>query len=119
MRIAVPLSGGQVSQHFGHSDQFLFVDTDPEQRLILGKNIENAPAHVPGLIPKWLIEHGVDIVIALGLGARARDVLSASSVEVLTGVPGREPDALISDFLNDKLESGSNICDRAGHGCNH
>jgi len=119
MRIAIPLSGGELSQHFGHCDQFLFVDADQGQRRVLGKNIENAPEHVPGLIPKWLVEHGVDIVIAVGVGARARDLLSASSVEVLTGVSGGDPDALISDFLNDTLERGSSVCDHSGHGCNH
>lgn len=117
MRIAIPLSGGQISQHFGHSDQFLFVDADQGQRRVLGKNIENAPAHVPGVLPKWLVEHGVDVVITAGVGARARDLLSASSVEVLTGVPGRDADTLISDFLDDKLESGSNNCSHSGHDC--
>jgi ATP-binding protein involved in chromosome partitioning len=119
MRIAIPLSGGQISQHFGHSDQFLFVDADQGQRRVLAKSVEDAPAHVPGLLPKWLVEHGVNVVITAGLGARARNLLAASSVEVLTGVSGRDPDALISDFFNDKLEVGSNMCDHSGHGCSH
>jgi predicted Fe-Mo cluster-binding NifX family protein len=119
MRIAIPLSGGRVSSHFGHSDQFLFVDADQGQRRVLGKNIENAPEHVPGLLPKWLVEHGVDMVIAVGIGARAQDLLAASSVEVLTGVWGQDPDALISDFFSDKLERGSNGCDHSGHACSH
>ena len=41
----------------------------------------------------------MDIVIAAGVGARARDLLSASSVEVLTGVSTTDPDTLISEFL--------------------
>ncbi|MGO8795380.1 MAG: NifB/NifX family molybdenum-iron cluster-binding protein [Candidatus Sulfotelmatobacter sp.] len=85
----------------------------------MAKSIENAPEHVLGPLPKWLIEHGVSTVIAVGLGARARDLLSASSVEVLTGVSLVDPDALISEFLNDKLETGANGCDHSGDGCNH
>ncbi|HEV2398870.1 MAG TPA: NifB/NifX family molybdenum-iron cluster-binding protein [Candidatus Sulfotelmatobacter sp.] len=119
MRIAIPISDGRISQHFGHSEQFLFVDADIKQRTVLSKSIEKAPEHAPGLLPKWLIEHGVDTVIAVGLGARARDLLSASSVKVLTGVTNGEPDALISDFLHDRLETGANGCDHSGHQCHH
>jgi predicted Fe-Mo cluster-binding NifX family protein len=119
MRIAIPLSGGQISQHFGHSEQFLFVDADMKQRTVIGKSVEQAPEHVPGLLPKWLVEHGVNTVIAVGLGARARDLLSASSVKVLTGVSIADPDALISEFLNDRLQTGANGCDHSGHACHH
>lgn len=119
MRIAIPLAGGRISQHFGHSEQFLFVDADIQQRTVLAKSIENAPEHVPGLLPKWLVEHGVDTVIAVGLGARARDLLSSSSVKVLTGVTTTEPEALISDFLHDRLQTGANECHHSGHQCHH
>jgi ATP-binding protein involved in chromosome partitioning len=119
MRIAIPLSEGKVSQHFGHSDQFLFVDADREQGRVLTKTIENAPEHVPGLLPKWLVEHRVNTVIAAGIGAHARDLLAASSVEVLTGVSSTDPEVLISQFLNDKLEIGSNRCDHSEHSCSH
>lgn len=119
MRIAIPLSGGQISQHFGHSDKFLFVDADLKERTVLRKSVEDAPEHVPGLLPKWLVEHGVDTVIAVGLGARARDLLSANSGKVLTGVSIADPDTLISEFLNDRLETGANGCDHSGHECHH
>ncbi len=119
MRIAIPLSGGHLSQHFGHSEQFLFVDADMEHRQVLHKNIETAPEHEPGLLPRWLVEHGVDTLIAAGLGERARNLLSDSSVEVLTGVSAEDPDVLISDFLDGRLETGSNRCDHSGHGCSH
>lgn len=119
MRIAIPLSRGRLSRHFGHCEQFLFVDADMEQRQVLQKNFETAPEHAPGLLPQWLVEHGVEVVIAAGLGARAQDLLSASSVEVLTGVAAVDPDALVADFLNGRLEPGSNHCDHSGHACNH
>jgi len=119
MKIAIPLFGGQLSQHFGHSEQFLFVDVDMEQRQVLLKNTEAAPEHIPGLLPKWLVEHGVQTVIAAGVGARARDLLSANSVQVLTGVSTADPDVLVSEFLNGRLETGSNQCDHSGHSCGH
>ncbi len=119
MRIAIPLSAGRISQHFGHSEQFLFVDADMKRRTVLGKSIEEAPKHVPGLLPKWLVEHSVNTVIAVGVGARARDLLSANSVNVITGVSVADPDELVSDLLNDRLVTGDHSCDHSGHGCNH
>lgn len=119
MRFAIPLSGGRLAEHFGHCEQFLFVDADMEKREVLQKTVATAPEHAPGLLPKWLVGHGVNVVIAAGLGARARDLLSASSVEVLTGVSAVDPDILIADFVNGKLEAGDNRCDHSGHDCGH
>jgi ATP-binding protein involved in chromosome partitioning len=119
MRIAIPLSGGLLSHHFGHCEEFLLVEADMEQRRILGKNIQRAPEHAPGLLPQWLLEHGVDTVIAAGLGSRAQALLSASSVQVLTGVEATDPDELIRDLLNGTLKTGSSQCDHSSHGCAH
>ncbi|MBZ5667563.1 MAG: NifB/NifX family molybdenum-iron cluster-binding protein [Acidobacteriia bacterium] len=119
MRIAVPLSGGRLSQHFGHSEQFLFVDADLEQKQVLGRNVETAPEHAPRVLPKWLAEHGVDVVIASGMGEHARGLLAASSVQVLTGVSATDPEVLVADFIHARLETGANYCDHSGHSCNH
>ena len=119
MRIAIPLSGGRLSQHFGHSEQFLFVDADFEQRKILNKKVETAPEHAPGVLPRWLAEQGVNVVIASGMGAHARELLAASSMQVLTGVSAMDPEVLVTDFMNARLETGANQCDHSGHGCSH
>ncbi len=119
MRIAIPLSGGRLSQHFGHSEQFLFVDADVEDRNILHKQKEKTPDHVPGRIPAWLAEHHVDVVIASGLGARARGLLTNRSIRLLTGVALADPEVLVIEFLSGKLETGPNACDHSQHGCRH
>jgi len=118
MRIAIPLTQGRLSQHFGHSEQFLFVDADPEQRNILGKEVVAAPEHVPGLLPRWLGEHGVNVLIAGGLGARALDLLTASSVTVVTGASQADPEMLVASYLSGTLEGGANGCDHSGGSCN-
>jgi predicted Fe-Mo cluster-binding NifX family protein len=119
MRIAVPLSAGQLAEHFGHCEQFLFADADPQNRTVMHKTLETAPDHAPGLLPRWLAEHGVDVVIAGGLGARARDLLAASSVQVVAGAPVAEPEVLIASFLNGTLQQGESRCDHSGHDCHH
>lgn len=117
MRIAIPLSAGQLSQHFGHSEQFLFVDADLEQRNILGKELVAAPEHVPGFLPQWLGARGVNVLIAAGLGSRALDLLTASSVTVVTGAQVADPDTLVARFLDGTLENGTNGCDHSEHNC--
>lgn len=119
MRIAIPLVQGQVSQHFGHCEKMLFVDADREQRKITGRRVEKAPEHVPGLLPRWLQQQGVDVVIAGGIGARARDLLAQASVQVLTGISTSDPDAAVNAFLAGELQSGPNGCDHSGGGCHH
>jgi ATP-binding protein involved in chromosome partitioning len=119
MRIAIPLSGGQLSQHFGHSEQFLFVDADLEQKRVLGRNLETPPHHAQGVIPRWLLERGVNVVIASGIGEHARDLLAAGSVQVLTGVSAADPEGLVIDFMNARLQTGAYPCDHSGHHCSH
>jgi predicted Fe-Mo cluster-binding NifX family protein len=118
MRIAIPLSDGRLSQHFGHSEQFLFVDTDEEQRSILRRELVPAPEHVPGFLPEWLNANAVNVVIAAGLGSRARDLLTASSMTIVTGASEVDPETLVARFLDGTLESGANSCDHSGHSCN-
>jgi ATP-binding protein involved in chromosome partitioning len=118
MRIAIPLSEGRLSQHFGHSEQFLFVDTDEEQRSILRRELVPAPEHVPGFLPEWLNANAVNVVIAAGLGSRARDLLTASSVTIVTGASEVDPETLVARFLDGTLESGANSCDHSRHSCN-
>jgi predicted Fe-Mo cluster-binding NifX family protein len=81
-----------------------------KQRKVLHRNLEPAPDHAPGLLPAWLAEHRVEIVIAAGLGARARDLLAGNSVEVLTGVSAVDPEVLVSDFVNGRLECRKYNC---------
>ncbi len=119
MRIAIPLSGEKLSPHFGHSEQFLFVDADMEQRKVLHKQVEKAPEHAPGLLPAWLAEHRVNVVIAAGLGGRARDLLATRSVQVLSGVSDSDPETLVAEFMNGSLESGADACDHSQHRCEH
>ena len=119
MRIAIPLSDGQLSRHFGHSEQFLFIDTDNEMRAVLGRVIETAPEHAPGLLPRWLVERGVNVVIAAGLGGRASEQLAANTVQMVTGVSSSDPEESIKEFLNGTLQSGENHCDHSGHNCHH
>ena len=111
MKIAVPVVNGQLSMHFGHTDGFALVHVDPQTKEITGSEVLEAPPHEPGLLPRWLNERGVNVVIAGGMGRRAQDLFSQSGIEVLVGAPGGEPEDLVRAYIAGELKTGGNICD--------
>ena len=115
MRIAVPVSNGVLSEHFGHSETFAFIDTDAERSSILALHTVIAPEHKPGLLPQWLRENAVDFVIAGNMGERAQTLLAQSSIRVLTGAPVLPADFLARAYLRGELVSTPGDC-KHGHG---
>jgi predicted Fe-Mo cluster-binding NifX family protein len=111
MRIAIPLAGGHLAQHFGHCQKFALVDVDPVTRQITASSEVEAPDHQPGLLPPWLKERGVSLVIAGGMGSRAHSLFQAAGIEVLTGAPEESPDILVKQYLDGGLVTGQNACD--------
>ncbi len=111
MRIAVPMADGRLAQHFGHCAKFALVDVDPTAKSITASTEVDAPAHQPGLLPPWLKERGVNLVIAGGMGARAQMLFQAASIEVLTGAPAEGVETLVRQYLDGTLVTGDNACD--------
>ena len=111
MRIAIPLAQGKRSLHFGHCDQFAIFEIDDDHKKIINRNDETPPAHAPGVLPQWLHENNVGVIIAGGMGQRAQQLFAQHGIEVIIGAPSGTPEELVSAFLQDTLETGENICD--------
>jgi Mrp family chromosome partitioning ATPase/predicted Fe-Mo cluster-binding NifX family protein len=111
MRIAVPLVQGNLSMHFGHCDQFAICEVDENSKQIISRNDETPPAHEPGVLPKWLHGMGVNVIIAGGMGQRAQQLFVQNGIQVVIGAQAGTPEGLVSDYLQDKLQTGANICD--------
>jgi predicted Fe-Mo cluster-binding NifX family protein len=111
MRIAVPLSGGLLCQHFGHCESFAMYDVSPGDRQVLGHSSEIPPAHAPGVLPRWLREQGVNLVLAGGMGSRARALFAEAGIQVVTGVLSELADEVVRAYLNGTLTTGANACD--------
>jgi ATP-binding protein involved in chromosome partitioning len=111
MKYAVPVSGGMVSPHFGHCEQFALIDVDEAKKQILKKELVNSPGHEPGLLPQWLAERGVSLVIAGGMGSRAQGLFQQNRIGVITGIMESDPEKAVLSYLNDVLATGANICD--------
>ncbi len=109
MKIAMPISDGKLTQHFGHSEQFSLIDV--EDQSIRSREDLTPPLHEPGLLPRWLKEKGVTLVIAGGMGQRAHAIFEQAGIEVICGASSQEPDEVVKSYLNGTLETGDNTCD--------
>ncbi len=107
MRIAIPSTDdkgleSEVSQHFGRSRFYTFVDVEDGEI----KNVEvrplNTEGHGPGDLPHFVKENGGDMVVAYGMGSRAVDFFNQLGIKVVTGAYGRISD-VIQALMDNRL----------------
>ncbi len=111
MRIAIPVAQDRLSPHFGHCDHFAIFDIDDNLKKVINRNDIIPPAHAPGVLPQWLHENDVKIIIAGGMGQRAQQLFTQNDIEVVIGATASSPEELVSAYLGGILETGDNICD--------
>jgi predicted Fe-Mo cluster-binding NifX family protein len=111
MRVATPCTGQQLAQHFGHASEFVFFDADPSSGEITNEQVIASPPHQPGLLPQWLADHGAEVILAAGMGGRARQLFDQHGIEVVVGVSAGTAREAVEAYLKGTLVSGSNPCD--------
>ena len=111
MRIAVPVSAGRLSSHFGHSASFELIDTEEGTGRVLESRTLTPPPHEPGSIPRWIAQQGVGLVIAGGIGEKAKAMLADRGVAVVAGAAEDTAAHLVRDYLAGTLKTGRNSCD--------
>ena len=119
MKYAVPVTGGTMSPHFGHCEQFAFFDVDEQKKEITSREFIASPEHQPGLLPVWLAQKGAEVVIAGGMGPRAVDLLQQHSISVVLGATESDPERAVLSYLNGALTTGDNVCDHGSGECAH
>ncbi len=104
MRIAIPSIDdkgldSEVSQHFGRTGFYTFVDFEGEE--ISDVEVLSVPfeGHGPGDLPNFVKEHGGEMVVAYGMGQRAIDFFNDMGIKVVTGAYGK-----ISDVIDALIE---------------
>ena len=111
MKYAVPATDGKLSAHFGHCQQFAIFDVDNAKKTIQKKELLDSPGHQPGMLPVWLANKGVSVVIAGGMGSRAVDIFRENNIQVIIGAMQTDPEKAVQDYLTGQLATGSNVCD--------
>lgn len=107
-KIALPITEGKLSEHFGHCQDFAFYYI--ENQTIAKEEIFLAPPHQPGLLPNWLVEHNVTDLIVGGIGHKAIEIFNQHKINVFVGVQTKEPKELVHEYLNGVLETNGNLC---------
>ena len=110
LKIAVPVEGDSISSHFGHPECFLIVTIEWRDGARRTEERLEPPPHQPGVLPVWLAQQGVDVVLAGGIGGRAVNLLESNGTEVVTGVPPMPAREAVQAWLDGRLEAGGNTC---------
>jgi ATP-binding protein involved in chromosome partitioning len=110
MKYAVPVTSGTMSPHFGHCEQFALFDVEEQKKEITNKELVASPEHQPGLLPRWLAEQGVSVIIAGGMGPRAQDILQQNGIGVVLGALETDPEKAVLSHIKGVLATGDNIC---------
>jgi len=107
---AIPVVEGKLCAFFGHFEQFALVET--ENGTIKNTSMHTPPPHEPGVLPKWLHERvlpkwlheqGADVILAGGMGSRARNLFDQNGIKVITGAPADPPEHLVNQYLSESL----------------
>lgn len=118
--IAVPISGGGFSLHFGGAETFALFRVDESARVVQERRSVAPPEHGRGVFPMWLRQQGADVVLAGGMGPRAVGILAQHGIEVILGIEGTDPEALVRDYLAGDLQTSGTPCqDHGFHDCGH
>ena len=110
MKIAVPLIANVLSEHFGQCEQFGIYTIEDNQ--IKESKLLKPPPHQPGVLPRWLQEQGVDVIIASGMGMKAQSMFDEKGITVVCGAASIDSEEIVARYLNGTLETSENICDR-------
>jgi len=111
MRYAVPIVDNKLAMHFGHCSHFALFDVDEKRNVIIRKEIVASPGHEPGLLPVWLAEEGVSVVIAGGMGSRAQSLFRENRIEVVINALENDPEKAVLACMKGTLAVGEDVCD--------
>jgi len=111
MKIAIPVVNNKLSMHFGHCQSFVIMDIDQETKKLISQTELQSPPHQPGLLPQWLADHKVNLIIAAGMGQRAQSLFQNNNIQVIVGAENKTPAEILEDYLNSKLVVSENFCD--------
>lgn len=112
MKIAVAAMSTNVSEHFGHCENFLIFNA--EDGKVTPEVVLPNPGHRPGFLPNYLADNGAEVIIAGGMGGGAVSIFNERGVEVILGARG---DARVAAeaYVRGELKSTGSICHEHQH----
>ena len=106
--IAFPTSDKvTVDGHFGHAREFVVYTVNVID--ITNVVYVTPPPHKPGVLPQFLAEQGVNVIITGGMGQMAVDLFQRSGIDVVLGASGRI-DVNLNEYWGGFLTSQGSVC---------
>lgn len=117
MKIVIPSANNKLCGHFGNCEYFSFVEADKETKSII--NIENKIPEegISCQSANWISAQGANIVLAGGMGNRPMQIFQQNGVQVITGCPEIEIEAVVRQYLDGNITKGENPCGGEHHHC--
>jgi predicted Fe-Mo cluster-binding NifX family protein len=115
MKIAVPSDKDKFAQHFGRCPEYTIIEASDIN--ILKKEVIATPGHAPDYLPRFLKDLNVDVVLASGMGRKAKDLFDSYGIDVVTGAKG-PVDNGVELYLKGMLKTEDDICEH-GEGQHH
>ncbi|MBW2227943.1 MAG: P-loop NTPase [Deltaproteobacteria bacterium] len=98
IKIAIPISEGRLFPSFGKATEFAIFHIQNQE--IIKKEILHPPPHGPDVLPNWLHDLGVSVIIAGNMGPKAMENFRAKGTTVITGSSSASPDELVQQHLS-------------------
>jgi ATP-binding protein involved in chromosome partitioning len=97
-KIAIPISEGRLLPSFGKATEFAIFHIQNQQ--IIKKEILHPPPHGPNVLPDWLHDLGVSVIIAGNMGPKAMENFRVKGTTVITDSSSTSPDELVQQHLS-------------------
>ncbi|HPO03050.1 MAG TPA: NifB/NifX family molybdenum-iron cluster-binding protein [Treponemataceae bacterium] len=116
MKIAVPLAGSAVDNHFGHCAEYA-VYTVEDSKIVQEERLPSLQGCgcKSGIAP-ILAQNGISVMIAGNIGNGAINVLASNGIKTIKGASG-EARAAAEAWLSGNLDDSGSTC--SGHGEDH
>jgi len=98
IKIAIPISEGRLFPSFGKATEFAIFHIQNQE--IIKKEILHPPPHGPDVLPDWIHDLGVSVIIAGNMGSKAMENFEAKGTTVITGSSSASPDELVQQHLS-------------------
>lgn len=106
-RIAIPIFDNNISEYFGECSYYEIYEIN--KKVLNKKRVEMPVGITVTDLPAWFEDLGVTDVIAYKVNKQIISLFASKKVNLFVGIARQDPEKLIDDYLNGKLESDKNI----------
>ena len=106
-RAAIPIFNNHLSEYFGECSYYQIFEIDNK---ILNTSLVELPVGIAVTdLPDWLEKQGGTDIIAYKVNRQIISLFASKKVNLFVGISQQNPEKLIDDYLNGRLESDKKI----------